>query len=70
MIASTSSGLQWHVIDRIRGCLYGEVLRAMEVSRGGFYAIKVRTLCVLPAPLTCAGDEADNLFETTGKTYR
>ncbi|CAM9316217.1 unnamed protein product [Ectocarpus sp. 6 AP-2014] len=44
MIASTSSGLQWHVIDKIRGCLYGEVLRAMEVSRGGFYAIKQMSL--------------------------
>ncbi|CAB1100776.1 unnamed protein product [Ectocarpus sp. CCAP 1310/34] len=44
MIASTSSELQLHVIDRIRGCLYGEVLRAMEVSRGGFYAIKQMSL--------------------------
>lgn len=40
MIASASSQLKWHVIDKVRDCLYGEVLRAVEVH-GGHFAIKV-----------------------------
>lgn len=42
MIASGSTRLQWHVIDKVRDCLYGEVLRAVEVGHGGHFAIKVR----------------------------
>lgn len=45
-IASGLSGRRWHVVDAVRNCLYGEVLRAVEVVRGGFFAIKVpRQLC-------------------------
>eukprot|EP00903_Cladosiphon_okamuranus_P007070 g6871.t1 len=44
MIASVSSGLQWHVIDTVRNCLYGEVLRAVEVVNGGYFAIKQMSL--------------------------
>eukprot|EP00752_Nemacystus_decipiens_P011246 g9995.t1 len=44
MIASASSGLRWHVVDTVRNCLYGEVLRAVEVMHGGCFAIKQMSL--------------------------
>lgn len=50
MIASAGSTvLRWHVVDTVGGCLYGEVLRAVDVVHGGYFAIKVRTVAVLIA---------------------
>lgn len=43
MIASRSSGRRWHVMDQVGECLFGEVLRAMDIVHGGYYAIKVRS---------------------------
>ena len=36
MLASASSGRRWHVIDTVRPCLYGSVLKAVEVSSSPF----------------------------------
>ena len=64
MLASGASGRRWHVIDVVRSCLYGEVLRAVEVASSPFpgnwgpseqrhFAIKVRDAVVVLQFLCC-----------------
>lgn len=63
MLVATTSGRHWHVIDAVGPCLYGEVLRAVEVVRSPFtgewsqqspgtFAIKV---CVCDVAAAAAG---------------